>query len=176
MALQKVCYFKNMKYSFLLLLLLPIFSLCQSKYALVDKKLKQPILYTDSVSIEQISKGYFPIENNNIDSLIANLYYLRDMLSKLQRSKMQSFELHSSNTIIKTERQPYAYGDRYKSIFTSINGEIIATMLIVSSEIKNKDNLDRIRKLIAYLKSNQSFFKEPNEINPKIYNVVVITQ
>ncbi len=166
-----------MKYllSLLLSVFFFIFTFGQSKFALIDKEYKIPILFTDSVSVEQISKGFFPVENKNIDTLIANIQYLISMLTVRQRAKMESFELRASNTIFKTTRVPFAYGDRYNTMLESVVGELTGKLLLINSEISNKKNAQKLDKLLKYLKSNQSFFKEPNEITPKLYNVVVQT-
>ena len=127
-----------MKYILLVGVFLPLFAVAQSKFALIDKNLRQPIIYTDSVTVEQVTKGYFPIENKSIDSLIANIVYLRDLLSKMQRAKMESFELRSSNAIITTTRVPHAYGDRYNVIAQSNNGQVQAKLNLVNSKDSNK--------------------------------------
>jgi len=75
-------------------LILIIFTACSSllanaqKYALLDKDLKLPILYTDSISVQQIKQGYFPIEKEKIDSFLANLNYISNLLNERTRSKM----------------------------------------------------------------------------------------
>jgi hypothetical protein len=157
-------------------LLIPLMGMSQSKYALIDKNYKIPILYTDSVSVEQIKKGFFPFENKSIDTLIANLYYLRDMLLIRQRAKMKSFELRSGSSVFKISRVPYAYGDRYEVIVESTCGEVLGKLKLINHENKNKKSAELLGKLIAYLKENKSFFKEPNEVYPKLYNVEVISE
>lgn len=164
----------RMRIVLFLLIIHPCF--CHSqKYALLDKKMKVPILYTDSVTLEQVRKGFFPVKNESVDTLIANLLFVQDMLSKLQRSKAESFELHSASTIIGVNRVPYAYGDRYNiSAQTSI-GELNAVFRLTSSEDSNKASAKRVSNILDYLKSNKEFFKAPNEIVPKKYNVYVQT-
>ena len=80
-----------MKIILIILLILPIVSIGQ-KYALIDRSLKIPILYTDSVTVEQVKDGFIPVENKSIDTFIANIVYLKEMLEVRQRSKMKSFE------------------------------------------------------------------------------------
>ena len=82
------------------------------KIALLSTDFKSPILYTDSVTVEQISSGHFAINVNNFDTLVASLSYLRGLLSKMTRSKLESWEFRSGNTAIKTRRVPMAYGDK----------------------------------------------------------------
>ena len=145
------------------------------KVALLDKSLKKPIIYTDSVTVEQVSKGYIPVEVKNIDSLYANLNYLMDMLNVRQRSKMQSFELRAGGTTIFIVRVPYAYGDRYNITMKSKIGEVESNSTISNQKKMNTDNAIRLQELMNYISKNISNFKPPNEITPKIYNIQVIT-
>jgi hypothetical protein len=157
------------------LFIFPIYSFSQ-KYALLDKKLKLPIIYSDSITVEQIKKGFFPVKNESVDSLIANFQYIREFLEKRQRSKAKSFELHSATTIITVKRVPYAYGDRYNIDAITNVGELTAMIKLSNSEISNKENVKHVDKVLSYLKSNKEFFRETNEITPKIYNVYIITE
>ena len=161
-----------MKNIILVLFLVPIMTFSQ-KIALIDRKLKMPILYTDSVTVEQVKQGFFPIENKSIDTLIANLRYLKDILEVRQRSKMKSFELKSSNVVIRTNRVPFAYGDRYSCLTESQSNGITAQFNLIDQSSKNKRSAERLEEILKYLKSNKSFFMEPFEVHPKIYNIVV---
>lgn len=163
-----------MKFIVLLLMCTPLVTVCQ-RYALIDRKLKVPILYTDSVTVEQVNKGFFPIENKSIDTLIVNLLYLKDVLDVRQRSKMKSFELRSGNIVIRTNKVPFAYGDRYSSVMESYSSGLTAQLTLIDQSVKNKKSADHLDDILRYFKSNKSFFTEPNEIHPKMYNVVVVT-
>ena len=100
------------KFLFLGALLLNISAKSQ-KIALLNTDFKSPIIYTDSVTVQQLSSHLFPVSVNDFDTLYANLKYIDKMLSIRQRSKMKSFELHSGLTIIKIARVPFSNGDRY---------------------------------------------------------------
>lgn len=146
----------------------------QSRFALLDKDFKKPILFTDSVTVEQVTQGFFPVQNIHIDTLIANIKYLESLVSVRQRAKMESFELRSANTVIKINRVPYAYGDRYNSVAFSNNGQVQAKITLINSEMSNKKSRERLSRLLEYLERNKSFYRSPNEITPKIYEVVVV--
>ncbi len=164
-----------MKFLLSILLIVPLFTSAQ-RFALIDRKLKIPILYTDSITVEQVKQGFIPVENKSIDTLIANIKYLIGIMEVRQRSKMQSFELKSSNVTIKTARTPFAYGDRYNSLMETHSNGVIAQYNIIDPTITNKKSVERLEKMIAYFKSNKSFFTYPYEISPKVYNVVVIVE
>jgi hypothetical protein len=145
------------------------------KIALLDTKLKNPIIYTDSVSVAQVSKGLLAVPVMDFDTLYSNLSYLEEVLNKRQRSLMQSFQLLTNTTQIDVSRIPMAYGDRYLIALKSVNGAITSKMTISDGQLSNKQVSGKINKLLAYLKSNNSLFVPPKEIHPRIYNVVVIS-
>ena len=153
----------------------PLYAISQ-KIALFDTKLIQPIIFTDSLTVEQTTKGYFPVEVSNFDTLYANFNYIKNMLSKRQRAKMKSFELRSGNTILTISRVPFAYGDRYLTIAKTKIKELESDYVLTDFNKKNSDNLFKIERLMSYMKNNKELFKAPNEIIPKIYNVVTITE
>jgi hypothetical protein len=157
----------------LIIAALPCFS---QKTALLDKKLKQPIIFTDSVTLEQVKRGYLPIEVKDLDTFYANLGYIETMLSKPQRAKMSSFDLRAGSSAIQVSRIPMAYADRYNVIFTSMINEINAKYVVGDGKKSNKEIAESIKDLKKYLSSNKSLFTRTYEIQPKIYNVVVISE
>ena len=76
--------------SVIILIVLPQTSFTQ-RVALLNLNFQSPILYTDSVTIEQVSSGYFPIEEVSIDTFLANLKYIKTILGVRQRAKMEYF-------------------------------------------------------------------------------------
>jgi hypothetical protein len=145
------------------------------KVALLDRKFKQPIVFTDSLTVEQVKTAYLPIPVKDFDTLDANLKYLEQMLSKAQRAKMGGFELRAGNTSIAVSRVPMAYADRYRITLRSESNGITSLYTISDANSPNSKALDKIKELRTYIRRNNSLFTAPNEIHPKIYNVVVIS-
>lgn len=164
-----------MKLLFGLILSININNANGQKIALLNTDFKSPIIYTDSVTLEQV-KTLFPVSINDFDTLYANLDYLNKMIKIRQRSKMQSFELHAGNIVIKVSRVPFSNGDRYIMEAVSKEDNIVSVFSIANSNKSNKKNSERIEKIMAYLKSNKSLFTKPYPVQPKIYNVVVVTE
>lgn len=148
---------------------------CQ-KVALLNTDFKSPIIYTDRVTVQQTISGLFPVGINDFDTLYADLDYINKMLSIRQRSKMKSFELHAGQTVIKIQRVPFSNGDRYLINATSNMGEIKSNYVLVDINHSNKKSADKIKRIMNYLKTNKSLFRKPYAVQPKIYNVVVITE
>lgn len=162
----------------ILIIVLFISSLAHSqKYALIDKNIKLPVIYTDSVSVHQVTQGYFPVEKSKIDTFLANLSYIADLLNGISRSKMKSFELRSGSNIIEVSRMPFAYGDKYFVRTVTKTGNVIAEAhLSPSMKKSNKKQRKHYLALIKYITQNQSLFGDYREIQPKLYNVYVITE
>lgn len=163
-----------MRFLFLLMYILPLFSSGQ-KYALIDKNGKLPLIYTDSISVSQVKQGFFPIENRSIDTFIANVRYLKSILIMRQRAKMEQFELKAASTVFQVSRVPFAYGDRFHTRLETTANSIKAYFTLIDPAISNSKSLSRLEKFEKYLKSELSLFKEPNEITPRLYNVIVIS-
>jgi hypothetical protein len=145
------------------------------KIALLDTKMKAPVIYTDSVTVGQVSKGFLAVPIIDFDTLYSNLIYLEEMLNKRQRSRMQSFQLLTNSTQIDVSRVPMAYGDRYLISLRSKNGDVGSQMTISDGQLSNKLVSSKIKQLLTYVKSNNSLFAPPKEIHPRIYNIIVIS-
>ncbi len=161
-----------MKY-LLLLLLIPAFGSSQ-RIALLSKDYKKPILYTDSVTVEQMV-NYFPVEIKSFDTLYASLNYLKQLLTVRQRSKMQSFEFHCGFTVIKTEKIIHAYGDHFRVTARSKVHEISSSIRLAHDADNNKTNSRRIARLMEYMQTNKSLFTSPSEMQPVMKQIVMIS-
>jgi hypothetical protein len=166
-----------MKYKILTL----IFIVCclginAQKIALLSSNTKKPILYTDSLTVQQIKDGYFPVSSVNFDTLYANLKYVKNMLQERSRSKIESFTLRAGSTTLEISREPHAYGDKYLITAVTIIGTTTAKLLLTEKNKKNKENYRYISKLMNYIFTNNSYFKGPNEITPVIENAVIVTE
>jgi len=146
------------------------------KVALFNTGFKTPIIYTDSVTVQQVANGLFPVSTNDFDTLYANLDFINKILKKRQRSKMKSFELHAGATLITVERVPFSNGDRYIIQASTHIDEVNSNLTLADIEHSNKRSSQRIEKIMAYMKTNKELFKIPSPIHPKIYNVIIITE
>jgi hypothetical protein len=165
-----------MKYLFFIIIYLSLANTLKSqKVALLNLNFKTPILYTDSVTVEQVKSGYFPVEEATIDTFMANLNYLKNLLEVRQRAKMEYFELRAGLTTFKIYRIPFAYGDRYRIKVQSKVKEIEAGFTLTDIDKSNQKNSVHIGRVIGYIVNNFSLFRSPDQIQPKIYEVKVIS-
>jgi hypothetical protein len=111
---------------------------------------------------------------NGIDTFYANLQFLENLYQQQSRSKAESFELRNGNTIIKVTRVPFAYADRYQVILKTIAGNVSGVGTISDAGQLNKKTAAYIKKLMAYISTNQKIFSASNEITPKLYSLLVV--
>jgi hypothetical protein len=143
------------------------------KVALIDEQMKLPMLFTDSVSVQQVKARYFAVDVAGIDTFYANLSALDRMLEKEQRAKFESFEFHSGRTAMIIKRHPMAFGDRYDIMIVSNFNGITSEVMLSEAKESNSALQHRIRRMQEYMKKNKDVFRSANDIQPRMYNVVV---
>ncbi len=147
------------------------------KFALIDRDYKKPILFTDSVTISQVSSNYFPVRVNDLDSLIANLEYLKTQLNSVQRSKFKSYKLRSGSSIILVTAVKHAYGDAYDILLTTATGYLNAEYLLADNTILNKKSIRNINRFIDFVKKDKELIiKELKEYEPTILDPTIYIQ
>ena len=157
----------------ILLYLLSISGIAQ-KHALIDRNFKKPILFTDSVTIGQVSSNYFPIAVKDLDSLLANLTFLKNSLSSIERAKFKSYKLKAGNTAIKVVTVPHAYGDSYDILLLTPINNINAEYLLSENTSLNKKAIKKINAFISFIKKDgQLVVTEFKEYNPVVYDATV---
>ena len=157
----------------ILLILLSFTGICQ-RFALIDTHTRLPILYTDSISVQQLKQGYFPVEKGTIDSFLANIKYMSNLYEFKGRTKMTSFELRNGITTIKVERAPFERGDRFIINGETKWGEVTSVYNFANKVTSNKENHKRFEKLINYITGNQSLYSGYKFIQPRVYNMYVV--
>jgi hypothetical protein len=164
-----------MKTVFIFLLLFVSTCAFSQKFALLDPELKKPILYTDSITLEQVSQKFIPFQVSSFDTIYSHLKYLTGVLSEdVKRSKMKSFELRSGLTVIKLTSVSHAYGDSYDIDFITKANNITSNFKFGKNESLNKGNVKKLKKLMEYMKNATSLFQPGYvELSPTLYEVVV---
>lgn len=161
----------------LLSLLIFIFlglSLSAQKYALVDRSFKKPILFSDSVTINQVSKGYFPINVKDMDSLFANISYIREQLKGVQRAKFKSYKIKSGNTIIQLTTIPHAYGDAYNILLITTANNLNAEYLLSDNQALNKKAVKKLNSFMDFIKKDKDIMvNEFKQYEPVIFDATV---
>lgn len=151
-------------------------SVFSQKVALLKTDLTSPIIFTDSVTINQISQHYIPIEKKDYDTVYSILWHLRGFLdgNDIKRAKMKSFEMRAGSTTFKITTVPHAYGDCYDiDMITKVN-EITSNYRLADGKKLNKKNSLKLEQFMNYMKSEKSVFNE-NYVEKELhmYNIEI---
>ena len=104
----------------LLSFLLVTSSFCYSqKYVLIDKRMTQPISYTNTVTQEHSYKNLFPVEKDKIHQFIAEVEKIGAILSGKNKSKAEPFDLYIGKTRFVGVKIPLAAEERLDVVLTS---------------------------------------------------------
>lgn len=140
-----------MKKIILSLLLLPCISFSQ-KIILIDPALQSPPVYSDKLTINQLEKGFFFINEKDLPAVIKSIEAYRNIVdAKMEiRPGMKAFK--TGNTYYTSSNK----GERYSIVVdTKINK--MGTFLILSKKDRpRKENLQQIDKFLAYLRNNKT--------------------
>ncbi len=128
-----------------------ISSFCYSqKYVLIDKKMTQPVTYTNTVTIEHRLKNLFPVEKDKLSQFIAEVEKISVMLSP--KNKVESFDLYIGETRFVGVKIPLVKEERLDVVLTSNIGGTKITMHLSDAKISNASNAFFITTWAKYIK------------------------
>jgi len=128
-------------------------SINAQQYAIIDRKLKQPLQYANTITDEQLNKGYFAIEKKNIEPIILKLDSLRKRLREVARETYDqtSWDIGTTRLTVKVIKFPVA--DRLNiGLATNTGDGYNKEFYIVDGKLTNNDNARYLAKLIKYIR------------------------
>jgi hypothetical protein len=135
-----------------LVLLISINSKAQQRYAIIDRKLKQPFRFADTITNEQLNNGYFAVEKQNIDTLVVKLQLLKDRLQRVAREHYDEVKWNIGSTQLTIKVVKWYFADRLNvSISTDTGQGYDHSIYIVDAKISNNDNARYLKRLIDYI-------------------------
>ncbi|MEO6220599.1 MAG: hypothetical protein ABIO81_09240 [Ginsengibacter sp.] len=142
-----------MRYFLLVAFSLLLVGVKAQKYALLDKRLAQPVTYTDRVTQTDKFNGLFPVEKKQLPKFIIALQEISKKLSTpglLGDAKQYQIGCTKFTGLTIT----LATGDRLDYVITSNCGDIIINMHLSDAKSSNAINAFFIDTWIKYIKSS----------------------
>ncbi len=141
-----------MKY-FLPALLLLISTFCYSqKYILIDKRMTQPISFTNTVTQEHSYKNLFPVEKEKISQFIAELEKIGATLSNKKTQKPEAIDVSVGKTKFIGVIVPLSAEERLDVALTTDCDGIKVSMHLSDAKLSNARNAFFINTWIKYIK------------------------
>ena len=133
------------------LLLISSFSYSQ-KYALIDKKMSQPVTYTNKVTLEHSYKNLFAVEKDKLPQVIAEMEKIVTILTDKKKPKPEMIDLNVGKTNFKGLKIPLSAEERMDIVLTTDCDGTKINMHLSDAKISNANNAFFISTWIRYIK------------------------
>ena len=122
------------------------------RYIIVDRKLKVPLQMADTITKEQMDKGFFVVEKQNVASLKVKLDSLSKRLRIVVRENYDEDKLIIGTTILSVKVVKQSFADRFNvGLSTDIGHGYDHSVYIVDAKLTNNDNARYLNRLINYI-------------------------
>ena len=136
------------------LLLLLISGFCYSqKYVLIDKKMSQPLSYTNTVTLEHSYKNMFAVERDKLPQFIAEVEKISAILSDKKKPKPEAIDLPVGKTRFAGLKIPLAAEERLDVVLTTDCDGTKVNMHLSDAKLSNSNNAFFINTWLKYIKS-----------------------
>jgi hypothetical protein len=144
---------KHLMIAFICLLSLIGEAQTRGKYLIIDRKLKHPISSSDTITEDQMKKGFFAVEKQNIDSILKKFQFFSSKLREVARYHIDETKIEIGSTSLTTKVIHFPFADRLNvALSTDTGNGHDREFYIVDSKMTNNDNARYLNKLIAYIK------------------------
>ena len=134
--------------------LLLISGFCYSqKYVLIDKKMSQPLSYTNTVTLEHSYKNMFAVERDKLPQFIAEVEKISAILSDKKKPKPEAIDLHVGKTRFAGLKIPLAAEERLDVVLTTDCDGTKVNMHLSDAKLSNSNNAFFINTWVKYIKS-----------------------
>lgn len=124
------------------------------KYVLIDKKISQPISYTNTVTIENSYKNLFAVEKDKLSQFIAELEKISSTLTDKKKLKPEAINLTIGSTRFVGVKVPLAKEERMDVVLTTDCGGTTVSMHLCDSKVSNARNAYFINTWLKYIKNS----------------------
>jgi hypothetical protein len=123
------------------------------KYVLVDKKMRLPVTYVNTISILDSYNGYFPIDKNKIKEFITEIDKIAKLLSDPKTKKPETIDFLVGSTTVHGLRVLLGIEERMDIVLTTNYGKEKSSMHLSDAKISNASNAFFINTWLKYLRS-----------------------
>lgn len=122
------------------------------KYILLDKAMSQPAFYSNTISVSEKFKGFFPLEKKGLPRFLSALEEIAQRLSS-KRITGTPKQYTIGCTQFTGHAFPLVSGERLDYVLTSTCADIKVSMHLVDAELNNENNAYFVNTWIKYIKN-----------------------
>ncbi len=142
-----------MKYFLLITLIFASVSIKAQKYVLLDKRIAQPITYSNTITTADKLNGLFPVEKKSLKQFVEVLEEIAEKLTITGHlGEAKQYEIGCTKFTGLTV--PLARGDRLDYVLTSTCDNVKISMHLSDAKISNASNAYFINTWIKYIEDS----------------------
>lgn len=123
------------------------------KYVLIDKKMSEPLSYTNTVTVQHSYKNYFAVEKDKIQQFLTELEKISAILTDKKKPKPASLEFNVGKTRFVGLKIPLTAEERLDVVLTTDCDGNKIYMHLSDAKISNANNAFFINTWIKYIRS-----------------------
>ena len=123
------------------------------KYALIDKQMSLPVIYANTLTVQDHYKGYFPVEKDKLTQFVTEIEKISRLITDKSTSKPETLDFKVGNTTFHGLRVPLATEERMDIVLTTDYGDSKTTMHLSDAKMSNAQNAFFINTWLKYLHS-----------------------
>lgn len=136
---------------------------CQT-FTLLDRRWYKPALFSDSISRNDLSEGWYPVYTAELDSLTAMLSKLKNLRNDgLDRKFYYSEDFKTTHSSFQIENIKRTYGDGYEINLITSTPMGSNTLKLSDPDLKLTANQVNVRAFLSYLISTQKNISNPSK-------------
>ena len=141
-----------MKY-FLLAILLTAGGISSAqKFALLDKQMTQPVIFSNTFTTQQSFAGFFPVEKDKLNEFVTALEKIAQGLSDARKTKPEPFKLIIGNTTFTGLKLNIKNEDRLDVVLSSAVGSVNTSFHLCDAKINNSNNAFFVNTWAKYIR------------------------
>lgn len=143
-----------MKY-FIFTILLLYFQHCPAqKYALIDKQMSLPVIFTNTVTVQNNYAGYFAVEKDKLQQFIIAVEKIAQQISdsKKSKSKPKPFKFTLANITFTGVNISLKDEERLDVMIVSTAGATKSTMHLCDAKLNNSNNAFFVNTWAKYIR------------------------
>lgn len=145
--------------SFLLFLFFASFTGNAQQLVLVDRNFQLPLKVTDTITVEQVSKGLMPIYFKDVYTVITSMERLVKYMNAGKMNKEDILDLKMGNSICVVQTEKTGRLNTYNIVLNTMTSKLKTHMVLAASE-PNKRAVQRLNIFMDYLKNNSPVIAE----------------
>lgn len=137
--------------------ILPVLLLCfyfspAQKYALLDKQMSLPVMFTNTVSMQNNYAGYFAVEKDKLTQFVEAIEKIGQQIADIKKTKPKAFKFILANISFTGVCIALKDEERLDVVLISNAGDIKSTMHLCDAKLNNLNNAFFVNTWAKYIR------------------------